>query len=64
MEITHIKIVGSSLKKEFVICSVCKKKFSWLKGYKDLEEGHYIAICFKCKRMLHNKYLKSSRARK
>ena len=47
----RMKIQGSSIRHELVICAVCKKEFCWLKCYPENalnDNGKYLAICRKC----------------
>jgi len=44
-----LKIIGSSIKGEFVKCDVCKKDFVWLNAYLLSDEDAYYVRCRKCR---------------
>ena len=49
-----MKILGSSIKKDFVKCYFCSKKFSWLNCYNfydNAPNGYYYACCARCKKL-------------
>jgi len=43
-----LKICGSSIKEEYVYCSICGRRFIWLNAYSN-GDGIYRAICRQCR---------------
>jgi hypothetical protein len=45
----YLTIQGSSFRKLFCYCAICKEKHVWLRCY-EVGKGTYMAICRKCKK--------------
>ena len=49
-----LKIQGSSIKKEYVHCINCEKKYIWLNAY-ETTNGSYYSQCAKCTKKIKEK---------